>query len=503
MKLKLIPILLISLLFGKNITAQTTETFETETMNSTSFTDNSQIFNITTQLSGVQPFDIQTAYPNTGWNGTAADNNYIDNSSGTVNGQGVGFTITSAGNVPFLLNSFWLYLSDHSLNLTGSGTVTVVGKLAGVTKFTASSSSGFNTNSTVAKGFTLIDFTTFGGSNNTAIPIDQVVITTTATFEYVALDAFKWTTISCTAPVIRSNPPNRMICVNGNTTFPSSATGANAYQWQVNTGSGFVDITNGGVYSNATTNTLTITGVTGIMNGYTYRCKAMNGSTSCFTNTNSATLNVSNMISSTAKNDVLCFGLSTGSAAVSAPTGGIGSVTYSWAPYGGTNSIATGLAAGNYTCTITDGLSCQITKTITINQPASALNGATGGGKTDVSCNGGSNGTATVAPTGGTPAYTYSWAPSGGTNATATGLAAGTYTCTVTDANNCQVTRSFTINQPATALSAATGARKTIIYVFLGTIRRNECHSNRPCCRNVYLYSYGCEFLSNRQIIYD
>ena len=276
-----------------------------------------------------------------------------------------------------------------------------------------------------------------------------------------AFDNFRlFETPSCTAPTITANPPNRSICVNGNTTFNSSATGATDYQWQVDNGSGFVDITNGGVYSNATTGTLTITGATAGMNGYTYRCKAINGVASCFTNSNPGTLNVSNITSSTTKNDVLCFGNTTGSAAVS-PTGGIGTYTYSWAPSGGTGSIATGLAAGSYTVTITDAISCQITKNFTITQPASALNAATGGGKTDVACNGNSTGTATVAPTGGTPAYTYSWAPSGGTAATATGLAAGTYTVTVTDANNCQATRNYTINQPATALNAAVGGGKT------------------------------------------
>ncbi|WDO14364.1 T9SS type A sorting domain-containing protein [Flavobacterium sp. WW92] len=151
------------------------------------------------------------------------------------------------------------------------------------------------------------------------------------------------------------------------------------------------------------------------------------------------------------KTDISCNGGSNGTATV-VVTGGTTPYSYSWSPSGGTNASATGLASGTYTVTVTDFNGCQITRTVTVNQPATALSAATGGGKTDVSCNGGANGTATVAPTGGTPPYTYSWAPSGGTNATATGLAAGTYTVTVTDNNACQATRSFTINQP-TALA--------------------------------------------------
>ncbi|MBN8788680.1 MAG: hypothetical protein J0I84_16445, partial [Terrimonas sp.] len=160
----------------------------------------------------------------------------------------------------------------------------------------------------------------------------------------------------------------------------------------------------------------------------------------------------------TSKTDVSCNGGSNGTATVSV-TGGTPSYTYSWAPSGGTAATATGLAAGTYTCTITDANACQITRSFTIIQPT-ALSATTS--KTDVSCNGGSNGTATVSATGGTPSYTYSWAPSGGTAATATGLAAGTYTCTITDANACQITRSFTITQPALLTASATSSASII-----------------------------------------
>ena len=161
------------------------------------------------------------------------------------------------------------------------------------------------------------------------------------------------------------------------------------------------------------------------------------------------------------KTDVSCNGGANGTATV-APTGGSGGYTYSWntTPVQ-TTATATGLIAGTYTVTVTDANNCQTTRTFTINQPP-LLNIATGGGKTDVSCNGGANGTATVAPTGGAGSYTYSWNTTPvQTTATATGLAAGTYTVTVTDANNCQTTRSFTIDQPATALSLLTGGGKT------------------------------------------
>ena len=50
--------------------------------------------------------------------------------------------------------------------------------------------------------------------------------------------------------------------------------------------------------------------------------------------------------------------------------------------------------------------------------------------------------------TGGTAPFTYAWSPSGGSGATASGLCAGSYTCTATDAAGCSGTQTFTITQP-------------------------------------------------------
>ncbi len=160
----------------------------------------------------------------------------------------------------------------------------------------------------------------------------------------------------------------------------------------------------------------------------------------------------------TSQSNVFCNGGSNGTATVTA-SGGVTSYSYSWAPSGGTSATATGLTSGSYTVTITDSESTQITRNFTITQPT-AINTATGS-QTNVSCNGGTNGSASVSPSGGTPGYTYSWSPSGGTAATATGLAAGSYTVTVTDANSCTATRNFTITQPS-AISTATGSQTNV-----------------------------------------
>jgi hypothetical protein len=72
---------------------------------------------------------------------------------------------------------------------------------------------------------------------------------------------------------ITSHPTNRVICPASNTTFSAAATGTDpAYRWQENAGSGFVNLTDGGVYSGASTPTMTLTGVSTGMSGRTYRC---------------------------------------------------------------------------------------------------------------------------------------------------------------------------------------------------------------------------------------
>jgi len=92
-------------------------------------------------------------------------------------------------------------------------------------------------------------------------------------------------------PSITGQPSNASICAGTNTSFTITASNATSYQWQVNTGSGFTNVSNGGVYSNATTVTLTITAATAGMNGYVYQCIAT-GSVSPSATSNSATLTV-------------------------------------------------------------------------------------------------------------------------------------------------------------------------------------------------------------------
>jgi Concanavalin A-like lectin/glucanases superfamily/Secretion system C-terminal sorting domain len=71
-----------------------------------------------------------------------------------------------------------------------------------------------------------------------------------------------------------TSQPSSVSAAPGSTvTFTVIDTGSGlTRQWQENSGTGYVNLTNTGIYSGVTTNILTLTGVTSAMNNYKYRC---------------------------------------------------------------------------------------------------------------------------------------------------------------------------------------------------------------------------------------
>ncbi|MCX6261263.1 MAG: gliding motility-associated C-terminal domain-containing protein [Bacteroidia bacterium] len=105
------------------------------------------------------------------------------------------------------------------------------------------------------------------------------------------------------------------------------------------------------------------------------------------------------------------------------------------------------LSAGTYTITVRDAALDIFNIPVTITE-AEALDVTVSG--EDVHCFGGNSGSVTATVTGGTGPYTYSWnSLPEQTTPTATGLTAGTYTVTITDANGCTATNNVTISQPS------------------------------------------------------
>jgi gliding motility-associated-like protein len=148
--------------------------------------------------------------------------------------------------------------------------------------------------------------------------------------------------------------------------------------------------------------------------------------------------------------NVLCNGQSNGAINLSV-VGGASPGTYSWSN-GATTEDINALAAGTYTVSVTDVNGCVGTTSQAITQPAILTSSIAS--QTNVSCFGGSNASVTISGAGGTTPYQFSI--NGGpqqASGTFSGLAAGSYTVTITDANGCTVNQSVTVTQPAAAVS--------------------------------------------------
>lgn len=157
-------------------------------------------------------------------------------------------------------------------------------------------------------------------------------------------------------------------------------------------------------------------------------------------------------VSISSSTDALCFGDSSGTA-TSSTTGGTPPLSYVWSPVGGNGVIGTNLPAGSATITVTDDNGCVGSASILINEPTPLSASIS---HSDVSCFGATDGTAQVVAANGTAPYTYNWSPSGGSNASATGLAPGVYSCTITDDNGCSLVISDTISEPPTLSATIT-----------------------------------------------
>ncbi|MEM7575605.1 MAG: SprB repeat-containing protein, partial [Bacteroidota bacterium] len=143
--------------------------------------------------------------------------------------------------------------------------------------------------------------------------------------------------------------------------------------------------------------------------------------------------------------DVVCNGDANGTATVTV-TGGDMPYTYEWSN-GATTPTITDLAPGTYTVEVEEANGCKALGMVTISEPPAI---SIVGEVTDVLCFGLATGSIDIFAVGGTAPYTYDWDDLVGSDdpQDRNGLAAGTYTVTVTDANNCTATETYTITEP-------------------------------------------------------
>ncbi|NJN78647.1 MAG: hypothetical protein HC803_10255, partial [Saprospiraceae bacterium] len=144
--------------------------------------------------------------------------------------------------------------------------------------------------------------------------------------------------------------------------------------------------------------------------------------------------------------DISCSGAMNGSIEIM-PTGGNYPFTYAWSHSGTlTDSIATGLASGSYSITVTDDDGCAHDTTITLVSPSPLFVGVIGANPL---CSGDATGMVWVGNIGGgTQPYSYAWSNGASGNDTIFNLLAGNFALTLTDANGCTAQASTTLGDP-------------------------------------------------------
>ena len=231
------------------------------------------------------------------------------------------------------------------------------------------------------------------------------------------------------ATAISGQPANSTICAGNNTTFSVAATGTTlSYQWQesINGGGSWNNITNGGIYSGATSATLTLTGVIIGMNAYQYRCVVTGTCAPLNVNSNAGilTVNAATSISGQPGNSTICAGANTTFSVTATGT----TLTYQWqlstngggswnnlsngAPYSGVSTSTltiTGASAAintyQYRCVVSSTCSSPLNSnagTLTVNTGPAIT-----GQPSNVTVCSGNNVSFSVTATGG--GLTYQW----------------------------------------------------------------------------------------------
>ena len=218
------------------------------------------------------------------------------------------------------------------------------------------------------------------------------------------------------------------------TSISVTATGGVSYEWSTGATSAAISISTPGTYS------VTVTAASGC--------------------TSSASITISQKIITELTvtgvvTDISCFGLKDGAIDLTVE-GGKPPYTFSWSNKRRTADISL-LAAGNYTVKVRDASGAIISKQFTVVSPSLLVISLS---QTDVSsCGSIELGSITPSATGGKEPYLFSLNTGQDlVDGKFTGLAAGTYTLTVQDANNCTKIKSVTIRQASAVAFTSTKA---------------------------------------------
>lgn len=369
-------------------------------------TDNSCI-----RLRGVDSVLITTSFPTTLSNDTSVcsgvqvplqatgGTTYTWSPAGSLSNANISNPLAS----PSSTTTYYVTISDGACNKTDSVTVTI--NISPTLTVSNVSICNGQPDTLFASGASSYLWNT--GDNNSFIVVNPAATTT-----YTVTG----TTAGCTGtgsgivtvnglPNPQITPFNHATCGfnNGNAT----ASGGSTYLWSNGQSTATISGLSAGVY------TVTVSSGAG--------CSA----------TTSVTINniAPPVASATATNENCGHANGTASATV---TDGTAPFSFAWSNSQFNQNIIN-LPANTYTVTVTDADGCTSVASATVSNIAGPslqiLNIVN-----DVCTYG--NGSATVNAVGGVPPYTYLWS-SGDNTATAVNLYSGSYTCTVTDSNNC------------------------------------------------------------------
>lgn len=141
--------------------------------------------------------------------------------------------------------------------------------------------------------------------------------------------------------------------------------------------------------------------------------------------------------------NIQCAGQETGKIRLHA-AGGVSPYGYAWSN-GSAGESLSGVAAGEYTVTVTDDNGCHAVYTGEIKQPAELIK--TIDAITDIRCYGDSTGSIYVTVRDGVAPYAFEW-NHGATTEDVRGLTAGNYKLTITEGNGCKSVLEASIEEP-------------------------------------------------------
>ncbi len=355
---------------------------------------------------GMQPYTYL-------WSNGSTDSAIYNISSGTYN-----VTVVDANGCTIIGDSVDIYVpSQLYVNING-------------TQVNCSGSCDATLNATVTGGtapYTLLWNTGATSDSLSGMCEGTYSVTVTDANGCTAIDSFE---VTAPNPIMVTVHIYNPLCYGENGYITLDVLGGTqpyTYSWNTGASQDSISVTESGTYS------VTITDANG-----------------CFVVEDSINITIPSQlqIQVSAQNNPNCNGSSDGAIAITV-SGGTEPYTYAW-NNGNTSPENSNLPAGIYSVTVSDANGCTGTLDSIILVEPEAISIATDS-VVMPRCSGSSNGAIYITVSGGTPDYSFAWS-NGETTEDITGLYAGNYSVTVTDANNCEGYEDFELENASAEL---------------------------------------------------